>query len=103
MRFTNEQREFTTDELLSTLSRHRDGLSTTGLATFPRFQNLTNRQIIRLLKNSGEATRRVRGRGMRTCHVWRLIEGKQVTDGKKAADQLLDAIRNERQKKEARA
>jgi hypothetical protein len=78
MRYTREQREFITNQLLLALSRaelfEQRKLSTSELASLPRFQTLTNRQIIQLLKESGRAKPQVRGQGKRTCYVWRLTD-----------------------------
>jgi hypothetical protein len=71
MRFTQQQKEETTAMLLDELCRHPKGLSTSELTSLPQFQGLSNRQVVRLLKASGEATAKIKGAGMRTCYVWR--------------------------------
>lgn len=64
-----------TAELLSILEQTPLGLTTSELSGTPRFhghRTLSNRQIIRLLRESGKVVESTVGHGMRTASLWRI-------------------------------
>jgi len=66
-----------TCELLSILADHPAGMTTTELSGTPHFHGewtLRHRQIIRLLRASGEARECTIGYGRRTATLWKLKE-----------------------------
>jgi hypothetical protein len=73
MRLNQDQEKRATSELLSILEH--GGHSTSELRGTPQFhggRTLSNRQIIRLLRNSGRVVEAVGGSGMYTYSFWTL-------------------------------
>jgi hypothetical protein len=75
MRLTQKLAGEATAELLSILSEYSSGLRTSELSGTRRFhgeRTLRNRQIIRLLRESGKAEAFRGGHGIRTFYFWKL-------------------------------
>lgn len=83
-----------TNELLSILAEHPEGLTTSWLSGTSQFhgeRTLRNRQIIRLLRATGRARESTVGFGMRTATLWKLKE-----EPSKAATPQVEGDRAER-------
>ena len=64
-----------TDELLEMLREYPDGLPTSAMSGTQKFhggRTLTNRQIAKLLRASGQVDEFMGGHGMRTFTIWKL-------------------------------
>ena len=75
MRLNRKLAAEATDELLGILADYPQGLRTSNLRGTPRFhggKTLRNRQIIRLLRESGKAEAFRGGQGKRTFYFWKL-------------------------------
>ena len=77
MRLNKNTKFRATCELLSILAERPEGMTTTELSGTPQFHGeraLRNRQIIRLLRATGEVRECTIGYGMRTATLWKLKE-----------------------------
>ena len=75
MRLTKKLAGEATDELLGILAEYPSGLQTSELSSTRRFhgeRTLRNRQIIRLLRESGKAEAFRGAQGKRTFYFWKL-------------------------------
>jgi hypothetical protein len=75
MRLNKQLARIATNELLSILRRHPEGLRTSQLVGTPWFHghiNLTPRQVARLLRASGVVDHCYEGAGAWAASVWRL-------------------------------
>ena len=82
--YKQHTRQAATDELLEILAKHPEGLRTSELSGTPKFhggRTLSNRQIIRLLRDSARAKETVGGSGMRTYYVWQLVKADPTGKG----------------------
>jgi hypothetical protein len=82
MRLTKRQAEIATQELLEILRHNPQGKSTSDLSGTPKFhggRTLSNRQIIRLLRKTGQVSESVDGHGMYTRSWWRLNKKATAT------------------------
>jgi hypothetical protein len=82
MQLNKNARLRATCELLSILAKHSEGLTTSELSGTPQFHGestLRNRQIIRLLRATGEVWERTVGYGMRTATLWTLEEVSEMS------------------------
>jgi hypothetical protein len=88
MRLTKHQEEVATQELLEILRLNPQGKSTSNLRGTPKFhggRTLSNRQIIRLLRKTGQVKETVDGHGMYTRSWWRLNKKATTTQFSKGA------------------
>jgi hypothetical protein len=75
MRLTNELATVATVELISRLRSEPQGLTTRELVGSPRFhgaRTLSHKQIIRLLRASGQVREGIFGGGCRSCLLWKI-------------------------------
>lgn len=73
--YKKDYRERATNELIGIVAQHPEGVATSDLRGTPQFhgeRTLSNRQIIRLLRESGKVREFVGGQGIRTFSFWRL-------------------------------
>lgn len=79
--YKTRTRKEATEELLAILAQHPEGLSTSQLSGTPKFhggRTLSNRQIIRLLRESGRVRESIGGQGTYNCSWWRLACSKST-------------------------
>jgi len=78
---SKRNQQLATSELLEILAQNPSGFTTSELSGTPKFhghRTLNNRQIIRLLRESGQADEFTVGHGIRTATLWRF---KRSTGG----------------------